>query len=73
MQIQNDIKYNLTLEEIETAIKQYVDSQIQYALDYSNTKVDFTYVDINKDDDDRGPYRPIMRVQSAVVKPSFLE
>ena len=73
MQIQNDIKYVLTVEDIEKAIKQYVDSQIQYALDYSNTKVEFTYVDINKDDDDRGPYRPIMRVKSAVVKPSFLE
>lgn len=73
MQIQNDIKYVLTVEDIEMAIKQYVDSQIQYALNHSSTKVEFTYVDINKNDDDRGPYRPIMRVQSAVVKPSFLE
>ena len=73
MQIQNDIKYVLTVEDIETAIKNYVDSKIEYALDHSSTKVDFTYVDINKDDDDRGPYRPIMRVQSALVKPSFLE
>lgn len=73
MQIQNDIKYNLTLEEIEMAIKNYVSSKIESTLDYNSTKVEFTYVDINKDDDDRGPYRPIMRVQSAVVKPSFLE
>ena len=59
MQIQNDIKYVLTLEDIETAIKNYVDSKIQYNLDRSNTKVEFTYVDINKDDDS-GPYRHIM-------------
>ena len=73
MQIQKDIKYTLTLEDIEKAIKNYVNDRIEYELDSSNTKVDFVYVDINKDDDDRGPYRPIMRVQSAVVKPSFLE
>ena len=73
MQIQKDIKYTLTLEDIEKAIKNYVNDRIDFELDSSNTKVDFVYVDINKDDDDRGPYRPIMRVQSAVVKPSFLE
>lgn len=73
MQIQNDIKYVLTVEDIEKAIKNYVDSKIEYTLNHSSTKVEFTYVDINKDDDDRGPYRPIMRVQSSVVKPSFLE
>ena len=64
MQIQNDIKYNLTLYEIEKAIKQYVDTQIQYALDYSGTKVEFKYDYITSDG--------LAVVQSAVVKPAFL-
>ena len=73
MRVQTDIKYELTVEEIEQAIKEYLEKRIEYVLDFNTTKVDFNYKDINKDDDDRGPYRPIMRVASCVVTPSFLE
>lgn len=73
MRVQTDIKYELTVEDIEQAIKEYVDSKIESDLDFRGTKVDFNYKDINKDDDDRGPYRPIMRVSSCVVTPSFLD
>ena len=73
MKVQTDIKYELTVEDIEQAIKEYVDSKIEFAVDFSATKVVFNYKDINKDDDDRGPYRPIMRVASFIVTPSFLD
>lgn len=73
MQVQNEIKYNLTLDDIEKAIKNYVNDAIEFELDKGLTKIEFIYKDINTDDDDRGPYRPIMRLQSATVKPAFLE
>ena len=73
MKVQTNIKYELTVEDIEQAIKEYVDSKIEFAVDFSATKVVFNYKDINKDDDDRGPYRPIMRVASCIVTPSFLD
>ena len=74
MRLKTDIKYELTVEDIEQAIKEYIEKiSLNQALDFSATKVDFNYKDINKDDDDRGPYRPIMRVASCVVTPSFLD
>lgn len=74
MKVQTNITYELTVEDIEQAIKEYIQKiSLNQALDFSCTKVVFNYKDINKDDDDRGPYRPIMRVASCVVTPSFLD
>ena len=38
-----DIKYTLTLKDIETAIKNYVNSKIEFELDYALTKVFQSY------------------------------
>jgi hypothetical protein len=70
MKVQTDIKYELTVEDIEQAIKEYIEKiSLNQALDFRCTKVDFNY----KDDDDRGPYRLILRIASCVVTPSFLD
>lgn len=74
MRVQTNITYELTVEDIEQAIKEYIEKiSLNQALDFRGTKVDFNYKDINKDDDNRGPYRPIMRVASCIVTPSFLD
>jgi hypothetical protein len=65
MQI-NTTEVTLTKEQIEEAIKEYINKRVA-KFNSLNCEVDFKYIDI-AEDDDRGPYRPIMRVNSAVVK-----
>ena len=66
MEIKTTTEITLTKEQIEDAIKEYIDKRVDKFNVY-NCEVDFKYVDISEDDD-RGPYRPIMRVNAAIIK-----
>lgn len=69
------VNYNpeivLTKEDIEKAIKEYVDKNIKEALSHNTSKVKFKLKDI-AEDDDRGPYRPHYVVDGATVECEFL-
>lgn len=72
MTIKNNPVFELSLKDIEQAIKEYVDSRIDYALDFNQSKVEFKLKDVNVDDDVRGPYRPIYKLDTAELKASYL-
>ena len=66
MELKTTTEITLTKEQIEDAIKEYIDKRVDKFNVY-NCEVDFKYIDI-AEDDDRGPYRPIMRVNTAIIK-----
>lgn len=65
MQINTITEVTLTKEQIEEAIKEYI-SRRSFNFRSGKCSIDFKYIDIAEED--RGPYRPIMRVNSAIVK-----
>ena len=71
MRIETNVTYKLTKEDIEKAIKEYIDKRIDEALDVSNTKVQFQVKDCGVDDD-RMPYCASYQLVGAVVTPSYL-
>jgi hypothetical protein len=66
MQINTITEVTLTKEQIEEAIKEYI-SRRSFKFQSEKCSIDFKYIDI-AEEDDRGPYRPIMSVNSAIVK-----
>lgn len=72
MRIETNVTYKLTKEDIEKAIKEYIDKRIDEALDVTGTKVQFQVKDCGEDYDDRMPYCSSYQLVGAVVTPSFL-
>lgn len=72
MRINTNITYEMTKEDIEKAIKEYIDRRIDEALDTSRTKVQFKVQDVGVDDDDRMPYCASYQLVGATVTPSYL-
>lgn len=72
MKISTNISYDLTKEDIEKAIKEYIDKRIDEALDSTRTNVQFKVQDCGVDDDDRMPYCASYQLVGATVTPSFL-
>ena len=68
------IKYNpevvLTKEEIETAIREYVDRNMLEKIDNSS-KIEFRLKDIGVEDS-MGPYSPVYVLKDAKIKLKFL-
>ena len=72
MKISTNISYDLTKEDIEKAIKEYIDRRIDEALDTTRTNVQFKVQDCGVDDDDRMAYCASYQLVGATVTPSFL-
>ena len=72
MKIKTNPEIILTIEDIEIAIKEYIDRNIPEKLDETSSKISFILKDTGVDDDDRSPYIPQYQLQSATVKLKFL-
>ena len=71
MKVIQNPECNLTVEEIEIAIKEFINKRIQEEIDHKNTKIKFKLVDIASEDD-RGPYSPQYVLAEANVQLKYL-
>lgn len=65
--------YDLSKDDIDEAIKEYIQKRITGELHTKETKVKYILKDIADESATRGPYRPEYVVVGAEVVPSYLE
>lgn len=73
MTLRTNPVYDLTKDDIDVAIKEYIQKRIKDELHTSDTKVKYILKDIADESATRGPYRPEYVVVGAEVIPSYLE